>query len=144
MKYVENFYEWAKSMYRAYLEYLDLNKHTRLYIDDKTKTTLICDFKNKRSAFSTCYYTDEYNTIVGIGVAYAKLIGEEIPIERKKVYVKELKSGDNFIIVNTSKPGRFYTVVGVNPLNPYEIVIVDNKTNIPSCINRHCAVYKID
>ena len=50
--------------------------------------------------------------IIGVGVAWARLKGEEIPMEYKTVRLKTLKTGDKFIIANNKDFKETYTFVG--------------------------------
>lgn len=73
---------------------------------------IILDMETGKTGTARCKEDDEFSSIIGVGVAWARLKGEEIPMEYKTVKLKTLKTGDKFIIVNNKDFKETYTFVG--------------------------------
>nr|DAE78415.1 MAG TPA: hypothetical protein [Caudoviricetes sp.] len=74
--------------------------------------TIILDMETEKTGTALCKEDDEFSSIIGVGVAWARLKGEEIPMEYKTVRLKTLKTGDKFIIANNKDFKETYTFVG--------------------------------
>lgn len=120
MKFVDNFKTWALN------EYSELeNERKTTNIEDEAgdigeryywhfygNKTIVLDMKTGKTGVARCKNGDEFSSIIGVGVAWARLKGEEIPIEYKTVRLETLKTGDKFIIVNNKDFKETYTFVG--------------------------------
>ena len=120
MKFVDDFKTWALKECSEFK-----NKRETTYIEDglgsmtcryhwnfyKNKT-IILDMETGKTGIARCKEGDEFSSIIGVGVAWARLKGEEIPMEYKTVRLKSLKTGDKFIIANNKDFKETYTFVG--------------------------------
>ena len=139
MKYVENLYDWAINIYNEF--YADSDKLGEV-CDTDTGITIVYDLRTGESAFSKCKKGEEFSSIIGAAVAYARLQGYEVPKERKKILVKYLTAGDKFCSVVF--PDSVYCVVGVNPLKPTQIIAIHTQTKNLFRFNYYSEVYKIN
>lgn len=120
MKFVNNFKVWAmnecsefeEKRKTAYIKSgmgdIDWRYHWHSY----GNKTIILDMETGKTGTARCKEDDEFSSIIGVGVAWARLKGEEIPMEYKTVRLKTLKTGDKFIIVNNKDFKETYTFVG--------------------------------
>lgn len=120
MKFVIDFKEWALKECSEFE-----NKRKEAYIDDgiggidwryhwhhyKNKT-IILDMETGKTSVARCKDGDKFSSIIGVGVAWARLKGEEIPAERKTTRIKTLKVGDKFLIADNRNFEDIYTFVG--------------------------------
>ena len=97
-KYVEDFNKWALSMYDEYMRVSQTNcprwKEYRYAVKDSIRTTIL-DLKKGKSGSSRCHKED-FSMRIGIGVAWARLRGYEVPKERKPITLKNLPNGEKF------------------------------------------------
>ena len=120
MKFVDNFKVWAMKECSEFEE-----KRKAAYIKSSMggidgryqwhsygNKTIILDMETGKTGVAQCRKDDEYSVHVGIGVAWARLKGEEIPVEYKTVRLKTLKVGDKFIIADNRNFKDIYTFVG--------------------------------
>lgn len=84
----------------------------RYYWHSYGNKTIILDMETGKTGIARCKEGDEFSSIIGVGVAWARLKGEEIPMEYKTVRLKTLKTGDKFIIANNKDFKETYTFVG--------------------------------
>ena len=68
--------------------------------------------KTGKTGTARCKKGDEFSSIIGVGIAWARLKGEEIPVEYKTVRLKTLKVGDKFTIADNRNFKDIYTFVG--------------------------------
>ena len=120
MKFVDNFTTWALNEFSDFRQKsMEVNKksnmeeagrryHWHIY---KNKT-IVLDMKTGKTGVAQCRKDDKYSLHVGIGVAWARLKGKEIPVEYKTVRLKTLKVGDKFIIADNRNFKDIYTFVG--------------------------------
>ena len=120
MKFVDNFTTWALNEFSDFEQKsMEANKksnikgvgrryHWHIY---KNKT-IVLDMETGKTGVAQCRKDDEYIVHVGIGVAWARLKGEEIPVEYKTVRLKTLKVGDKFTIADNRNFKDIYTFVG--------------------------------
>lgn len=138
MRTVENFTDWA---FKKRYEYLNFAKtHERFQILYYKNTTLLIDKKTGRTWKAICHKDDKFNHSIGIGVAFAKYQGEEIPVEVSKVPIKELKYGDKFTLNATDD--MIYVFVAIEPINKRYIFVDTVSGHIKSSSCNMC-VYKI-
>lgn len=139
MKYVENLYDWAINIYNEF--YADSDKLGEV-CDTDTGITIVYDLRTGESAFSKCKKGEEFSSIIGAAVAYARLQGYEVPKERKKILVKYLNVGDKFC--STVSPDSVCCVIGVNPLKPTQAIAINIKTGKLCRYDLCNEVYKIN
>ena len=111
MRTVKNFNDWALNKCYEYKEFARNCK--RFQILYYKNTTLLIDKKSGRTWKAICHKDDMFNCAVGIGVAFAKYQGEEIPVEVSQVPIKELKYGDRFCF---DIEGCVYIYIARHPL----------------------------
>ena len=117
MKFVDNFKTWALNECSEFQR-----KRGTTYIGDglgsmtwryhwnfyKNKT-IILDMETGKVGIARCKDGDEFSASIGVGVAWAKLKGEEIPIERTETTIKNLKCGDKFMFFGGTT--KIYTFI---------------------------------
>lgn len=120
MKFVNSFKTWAlnecsdfeskrKAAYiKSGMGDIDERYHWHSY----GNKIIILDMETGKTGTARCKEDDEFSSIIGVGVAWARLKGEEIPMEYKTVRLKTLKTGDKFIIANNKDFKETYTFVG--------------------------------
>lgn len=120
MKFVDDFKTWALN---ECSEFESKRKATNIkdgmggisgryhwhYYENKT---IVLDMKTGKIGIARCKDGDKFSASIGVGVAWARLKGEEIPMEYKTVRLKTLKTGDKFIIANNKDLKEIYTFVG--------------------------------
>lgn len=100
--YVTNFRAWAEEWYIQYLEDKQTNENLFWCIpntgsyDKKSRYTVVGNAKTGKIATAKRHTNEKHNTQIGIGVAYARYCGVEIPVERKPIPLQTLKNGDCF------------------------------------------------
>lgn len=106
MKFVDNFADWTNMEYMnfintakdAYVENLfgmhclDMRYEVLYY----GKKTIIIDKKTGKTGTAQCKEGDKFSSVIGTAIAWARLKGEEIPVERIETTIKNLKFGDKF------------------------------------------------
>lgn len=139
MRTVENFKIWALNKRDEYMDFAKTSgRFSILYYKNNT---LLIDAKTGRTWKAVCHKDDEYNCGIGIGVAFAKYQGEEIPVEVSKIRITELKYGDKFKFRANSKETFAYTYIARHPLNGK--VIYMNEMGGISIVPCDIDVYKI-
>ena len=122
MKFVNNFEDWARMEYMNFvsmakdayiknlfgLDCLDM-RYEVLYYGRKT---IIIDKKTGKIGTARCREGDKFSPTIGAAIAWARLKGEEIPVEYKTTRLKTLKVGDKFIIANNKDFKETYTFIG--------------------------------
>ena len=139
MKYVENFFDWAVGVYD---EFCNDNLKIESRFDMTTGITVVFDLKTGKSAFSKCRKDEEFSEEIGIAVAYTRLKGREVPREIKRTFIKYLTTGDKFIL--RGMPPIEYNIVGVNPINPTEMIAICKIGNTLRRFDFYNEVYKIN
>lgn len=139
MKYVDNFDLWAEGVYEEFCA--DSGK-VESGFDPTTGITVVYDLKTGKSAFSKCRKDEKFNKEIGIAIAYTRLKGREVPQVRKRTFVKYLTTGDKFALCGM--PRIEYNVVGVNPINPTEMVVIREIDKTLHRFDFNQKVYKID
>ena len=120
MKFVDNFTTWALNERSDFEQKsAEANKKSnmegtgrRYYWHTYKNKVIILDMETGETGVARCKKGDNFSFRVGIGVAWAKLKGEEIPMEYKTVRLKTLKVGDKFIIADNRNFKDIYTFVG--------------------------------
>lgn len=139
MKYVENLYDWAINICNEF--YADSDKLGEV-CDTDTGITIVYDLRTGESAFSKCKKGEEFSSIIGTAVAYARLQGYEVPRVLQKTLLKNLVAGDEFAL--SSSPKNTFYVVGINPLKPTETIVVNKNDGDISRFKDDYEVYKIN
>lgn len=136
MRTIKNFNDWALNKCYEYKEFA--KNRRRFQILYYKNTTLLIDKKSGRTWKAICHKDDTFNCAVGIGVAFAKYQGEEIPVEVPKVRITELNYGDKFCFDIES---YIYTYIARHPLSGRVIYMNEmGGISISSC---DIDVYKI-
>jgi hypothetical protein len=111
MKFVNSFKTWAlnecsdfeskrKAAYiKSGMGGIDGRYHWHSY----GNKIIILDMETGKTGTARCKEDDEFSSIIGVGVAWARLKGEEIPIERTETAIKNLKCGDKFTFFGSTK-----------------------------------------
>lgn len=100
--YVENFRAWAEEWYFRYLKDKQTNKNLFWCIPNtcsynkRSRYTVVGNAKTGKIATAKRRTNEKHDTHIGIGVAYARYRGVEIPVERKPIPLQTLKNGDCF------------------------------------------------
>lgn len=96
MRTVSNFREWA---YEKAFELDQFRKnHNYLRCCYFKRKTVLVNLKNGKTWIATCHESDDFDIKIGQGVAFARFLGEEIPVEYKEVNLSSLHYGDQFSI----------------------------------------------
>jgi hypothetical protein len=138
MKYVENLCYWASEVYN---EFCNDSEKIESRVDITTGITTVYDLRTGESAFSKCKKSEEFSEEIGVAVAYTRLKGGEVPRVLQKTLLKNLVAGDEFAL--SELPKRTYYVVGINPLKPTEIIVVNKEDGDISRFKEHYEIYKI-
>ena len=116
MRTVSNFKAWAYEKAREF-EGFRRNHSYLCYLFYERKTVIV-NLNNGKTWTATCNESDSFDTNIGKGVAFARFLGEEIPIERKEVNLSSLHYGDKFSFDDDNK--YTYIFVAQEPvLNRY-------------------------
>lgn len=136
MKYVENFNEWALEKYHQFEKAYKLRPDLTYEISTLNRTTAIIDMKNGKASFSKCSKCDEFNANIGLGIAWARYIEEEIPKQIDIVKISELNPGQKFVYIPGDKVEFYY--IGQNPVNNASVAVgVDSGECYQISRNRH-------
>lgn len=138
MKYVENLFYWASEVYN---EFCNDSEKIESRVDTTTGITIVYDLRTGESAFSKCKNNEEFSEEIGVAVAYTRLKGGEVPRVLQKTLLKNLVAGDEFALLEL--PKSTYYVVGINPLKPTEIIVVNKEDGDISRFKEHYEIYKI-
>ena len=114
MKYVVDFGAWAYEKYRRFKKAQELDPSLACVVSPSSHTTVIVNMKSGKTSFSKCHKCDTFHASIGLGVAWARYIGEEIPKERKIINTSKLKYGQRFSFMNREGENIF---VAKHPLN---------------------------
>ena len=139
MKYVDNLFDWAVGVYD---EFCNDSYRIESAHDYETGVTIVYDLKTGKSAFSKCRKDEEFSEEIGTAIAYTRLKGREVPRERKRTFIKYLTTGDKFIL--RGMPSIEYNIVGVNPINPTEMIAICKIGNTLRRFDFYNEVYKIN
>ena len=125
MRTVSNFKEWA------YEKALDLDRfrknHDYLRCCFYKRKIVLVNLKNGKTWVAVCHESDNFDSNIGIGVAFARFLGEEIPVEQKKVKLSNLNYGDRF----TTCDNRYtYIFVAQEPVLQQYIYVNEQTTQI--------------
>lgn len=138
MEYVNNLYDWAVKVFN---EFCNDSEKIERRIDTTTGITIIYDLRTGKSAFSKCPKGEEFNEEIGVAVAYTRLKGGEVPRVLQKTLLKNLVAGEAFSLLDV--PKSIYYVIGENPLEPTEIIVVNEDDGYISRFKEHYEIYKI-
>ena len=139
MKYVDNLFDWAA---RVYKDFCNDSEKIESRIDTTTGITIVYDLRTGESAFSKCKKSEKFSEEIGVAVAYTRLKGNEVPRVREKTLLKNLVAGDEFSWIDA--PECTYYVIGINPLKPTEIIVVDTDSGNLRRFKGDNEVYKIN
>ena len=91
MKYVVDFGAWAYEKYRRFKKAQELDPSLACVVSPSSHTTVIINMKSGKTSFSKCHKCDTFHASTGLGVAWARYIGEEIPKERKIINASKIQ-----------------------------------------------------
>ncbi len=133
MRTVGNFKEWA---YEKALDFDRFKKnHGYLCCGYYNRNTVLINLKNGKTWTATCHESDSFDVNIGKGIAFARFLGEEIPIERKEVKISSLNYGDRF---TTCDDGYTYIFVAKEPvLNRYIFINEQTQSILSSLCDIH-------
>ena len=142
-KYVENFNEWALSMYDEYKRVSQTNySRWKVYRYDNVNSikTILIDLK-KGKCGTAKVSREEYKQDIGIGVAWARLRGYEVPKERKPITLKNFPNGEKFCPLFNIE--TVYIKIGENP-STEKIVVYNEENSLLDEFSTYITVYKAD
>ena len=139
MKYVDDFFKWAVGVYDEFCA--DSYRIEEVH-DYETGVTIVYDLKTGKSAFSKCRKDEEFSDEIGVAVAYTRLKGGEVPRVLQKTLLKNLVAGEAFTLFDV--PKNTYYVIGINPVKPTEIIVVNENDGFISRFKKDYEVYKIN
>lgn len=96
MRTVSNFREWAYEKAREFDRFK--KNHNYIYLTFYKRKTILINLKNGKTWTAACHESDSFDVNIGKGIAFARFLGEEIPVERKEVNLSSLHYGDKFSI----------------------------------------------
>ena len=91
MKYVVDFEAWAYEKYRRFKKAQEIDPSLACVVSPSSHTTVIINMKSGKTSFSKCHKCDTFHASTGLGVAWARYIGEEIPKERKIINASKIQ-----------------------------------------------------
>ena len=138
MKYVNNLFYWASEVYN---EFCNDSEKIERRVDTTTGITIVYDLRTGESAFSKCKKSEEFSEEIGVAVAYTRLKGGEVPKVLQKTLLKNLVAGEAFTLFDV--PKSTYYVIGENPLEPTEIIVVNEDDGYISRFKEDYEIYKI-
>ena len=138
MKYVDNLFDWAVGVYD---EFCNDSCRIESAHDYETGVTIVYDLKTGKSACSKCRKDEEFSEEIGVAVAYTHLKGGEVPKVLQKTLLKNLVAGEAFTLLDVPKSIDY--VIGINPLEPTEIIVVNEDDGYISRFKEDYEVYKI-
>ena len=142
-KYVENFNEWALGIYDEYMRVSRPNRarwKVCRYVDKYSIVTTLTDLK-KGKCGSAKAMEKECKEKVGIGVAWARLKGYEVPKERKKIMLKNFTDYDKFCPI--AQENTVYVKIGNLP-ETEETAVYDVKRDMLCRLDNDIMVYKVN
>lgn len=138
MKYVDNLFDWA---IKVYDEFCNDSEKIESRVDTTTGITIVYDLRTGESAFSKCKNNEEFSEKIGVAVAYTHLKCGEVPKVLQKTLLKNLVAGEAFTLLDVPKSIDY--VIGINPLEPTEIIVVNEDDGYISRFKEDYEVYKI-
>ena len=142
-KYVENFNEWALSMYREYMRISNSNTSRWKvfgYGEKDSIQIVLIDLKRGKCGKAKVS-KGKYIEAVGIGVAWARLRGYEVPRERKKTVLKNFTDYDKFSPI--AQENVVYVKIGNLP-ETEETAVYDIKRDMLCRLDNDTMVYKVN
>ena len=106
---------WVRDMNNSYLEFTKKRNHFKCYsycdrgvanpnFGDpigKNRITMIVNLKTQKVAFSKCHKDDEFETSVGVAIAWARYMNKPIPKEVEYAKPRNLKVGTKVFYTNS-------------------------------------------
>ena len=135
MKTVSDFREWAYEKARMYDNFRRIFDNIRCYF--YKRNTILVDLKSGKTWIAVCHELDDFDRNIGIGIAFARFLGDEIPVERKKVKISSLHCGDRF----TSCDNKYtYIFIAQEPVSQ-QYIYVNEQTKHINVISFDMGVY---
>jgi hypothetical protein len=116
----EQFNEWIDKMADEFAN----SNYTHKLCKDRRTTVVISEHGNKFGK-ATCHKDDMFNGYVGIAIAFAKAIGQEVPTVVEKVKIDSLHHGDKFIYDDYS-----YIYIAKHPTIPERHITVLERSGV--------------
>lgn len=133
MRTVSNFREWA---YRKAREFDQFKKnHNYIYLTFYKRSTILINLKNGKTWTAACHESDSFDVNIGKGIAFARFLGEEIPVEYKEVNLSSLHYGDKFSIKDSKYT---YIFVAREPVVNRYIFVNEQTIDICSTLCNMC------
>ena len=142
-KYVENFNEWALGMYKEYMRISNSNTSRWKvfgYGEQDSRQIVLIDLKRGKCGKARVS-KEIYIEAVGIGVAWARLRGHEVPKERKKIMLKNFTDYDKFSPI--AQENAVYVKIGNLP-ETEETAVYDIKRDMLCRLDNDIMVYKVN
>lgn len=137
MKYVADFEEWALEKYRQFKKAQESN----LYLIDFVspgRAVIIINLKNEKTSLSKCHPCDKFDTCIGLGIAWARYLGEEIPKQAIPITISKLTPGERFVFINGIYSDKKFYYIGYDPVNNAAVAVCANTgENHLIDLNRH-------
>ena len=142
-KYVENFNEWALGMYNEYMKVSKPNiSRWKVfgYAEGGSTQIVLIDLKRGKCGKARVS-KGKYIEAIGIGVAWARLRGYEVPKERKPITLKNFPNGEKFCPLFNIE--TVYIKIGENP-STAKIVVYNEENSLFDEFSTYITVYKAD
>ena len=135
MRTVSNFREWAYGKAREFDQFK--KNHNYICLTFYKRSTILINLKNGKTWIAACHKSDSFDVNIGKGVAFARFLGEEIPVEHKKVKISSLHYGDRF----TSCDNKYtYIFIAQEPVSQ-QYIYVNEQTKHINVISFDMGVY---
>ena len=122
MKYVVDFGAWAYEKYRRFKKAQELDPSLACVVSPSSHTTVIINMKSGKTSFSKCRKCDTFHASTGLGVAWARYIGEEIPKQAIQTTISKLTPGDKFYFSRGNHDKKYY-YIGYDPVHNASVFV---------------------
>ena len=137
MRTVSNFKAWAYEKARMCDNFIRIYDNIRCYFYERN--TILVNLKNGKTWIAVCHERDDFDPNIGKGIAFTRFLGEEIPVERKKVKISSLHYGDRFV----SCDNRYtYIFLAQDPVSK-RYIYVNEQTKQINIIALDMSVYTV-
>lgn len=125
MRTVSNFREWAYKKAREFDQFK--KNHNYIYLTFYKRSTILINLKNGKTWTAACHESDSFDVNIGKGIAFARFLGEEIPVEHKEVKISSLNYGDRFTTCNNKYT---YIFIAQDPISQRYIYVNEQTKQI--------------
>ena len=138
MEYVVDFGAWAYEKYRRFMKAKELDPSLACVVSPSNRTTVIVNMKSGKTSFSKCHKCDTFHASIGLGVAWARYIGEESPKQAILTTISKLTPGERFVFTNGMYSDKKFYYIGYDPVNDAAVAVCANTGEIHIIdLNRH-------